>query len=476
MASFLRQIVASPRVKHQETNLDLCYATDNIIVTSGPSDSYPKVAYRNPLKSLVAFLNDKHKDKWYIWEFRAEGTGYPDLEVYNRINHYPWPDHHPPPFALIPLIMGSMRNWLKADGEKDRVAVIHCKAGKGRSGTVTCSYLISEEGWTPEDAMKRFTERRIRPGFGAGISIPSQKRTIRYVDRWTKHGKKYVERAAEVVEVHIWGLRDGVRVAVEGFIDEGKVIKKLHTFTNAERQIITGKIKDTSFSDVALELLGRKKDRQATPPTESSDSSVVEDKAYEEETGADVIYKPETPIHVPSSDICLDFERRARTKLGGFSMVTAIAHVWFNIFFEGRGPEQDGHADESGIFELEWEALDGLKGSSRKGTKAFDKMAVVWQASCDEKLGDGVEIREPEMHEEVKQTQPADWRQSVDKSDDYQSKLGFRSAARDEEEPPISQQEKDEPLSHTITRTEATKPQESLDRSDPTNGRPTSND
>ena len=181
--------------------------TDNIIATSGPGASYPQVAYRTPVKDLVKFLDSKHGDRWAIWEFRAEGTGYPDTEVYGRVWHYPWPDHHPPPFALIPLIMGSMRNWLKDKDVEDRVVVVHCKAGKGRSGTISCSYLISEEGWSPEDAMKRFTDRRMRPGFGVGISIPSQQRWVRYVDRWARHGKLYVERPVEILEVHVWGLR-----------------------------------------------------------------------------------------------------------------------------------------------------------------------------------------------------------------------------------------------------------------------------
>jgi protein-tyrosine phosphatase len=259
MASILRQIVAGPRAKHPEAGLDLCYVTDNIIATSGPGATYPQVAYRNPLKDLVKFLDSKHGDKWAIWEFRAEGTGYPDSEVYGRVWHYPWPDHHPPPFALIPLIMGSMRKWLKDDEADGRVVVVHCKAGKGRSGTISCSYLISEEGWTPEDAMNRFTERRMRPGF-VGISIPSQRRWITYVDRWAKHGKKYIERPVEILEVHIWGLRDGVKIAVEGYVEEGKVIKKFHTFHRHEREIVRGSISnETGLSDVAMEVLGRKK-------------------------------------------------------------------------------------------------------------------------------------------------------------------------------------------------------------------------
>ena len=132
MASLLRQIVAGPRARHPEAGLDLCYVTDNIIATSGPSGTFPQIAYRNPLKEVVKFLDSKHGAEWAIWEFRAEGTGYPDEEVYGRVRHYPWPDHHPPPFALIPLIVGSMKNWLHE--KEGRVVVVHCKAGKGRSG------------------------------------------------------------------------------------------------------------------------------------------------------------------------------------------------------------------------------------------------------------------------------------------------------------------------------------------------------
>ncbi|TVY75563.1 Phosphatase and tensin PTEN-like protein, partial [Lachnellula suecica] len=176
MASLLRQIVAGPRSRHPEAGLDLCYVTDNIIATSGPSGTYPQRAYRNPLDQLVKFLDYKHGADWAIWEFRAEGTGYPDEEVYGRVWHYPWPDHHPPPFRLVPMIMAGMRNWLHEGGEgetkgelrKERVVVVHCKAGKGRSGTMACSYLISECGWKPSEALARFTERRMRPGVWAG--------------------------------------------------------------------------------------------------------------------------------------------------------------------------------------------------------------------------------------------------------------------------------------------------------------------
>lgn len=45
-----------------------------------------------------------------------------------RVSRYPFPDHHAPPLALLPLAVREMRAWL--DGDSERVAIIHCKAGK----------------------------------------------------------------------------------------------------------------------------------------------------------------------------------------------------------------------------------------------------------------------------------------------------------------------------------------------------------
>lgn len=66
-ASILRQIVAGPRAQHPEAGLDLCYVTDFIVATSGPSSTYPQRAYRNPTESLVKWLDYKHGEDWAIW-------------------------------------------------------------------------------------------------------------------------------------------------------------------------------------------------------------------------------------------------------------------------------------------------------------------------------------------------------------------------------------------------------------------------
>ncbi|KAJ5974484.1 Phosphatase tensin type [Penicillium waksmanii] len=437
MTSILRQIVAGPRQQHPEAGLDLCYVTDNVIATSGPSGNYPQRAYRNPLDALVKFLDSKHGANWCIWEFRAEGTGYPDSEVYGRIHHFPWPDHHPPPFALIPNIMGSMRNWLnnlddtdKKEGEEGpskRVAVVHCKAGKGRSGTVATAYLISQEGWKKEDALQRFTDRRMRVGFGNGVSIPSQLRYVDYIDRWAnKLDKQYVERPVEILEVHIWGLRDGVKVAVQGYEDEGKKIKCCHLFHRSERTVIEGIVAGPGAGNTTprQDDLKDKSPQSSTPSsttwspmTSQSDTSTTTPKPSlsrrSTTTGAlsAVIFKPKKAIIVPGSDVNIDLERRSKASYTGFAMVTSVAHVWWNAYFEG------GKDHDSGVFEIEWDAMDGIKGSARKGIRAFEKLKVVWRyPSPDEDIKkdaapvSGRPISEPKPGEPIHESLAADWR------------------------------------------------------------------
>lgn len=346
-----------------------------------------------------------------------------------------------------------MRNWLQrldgsqeGDGKKDeqepnqeqgqgqRVAVVHCKAGKGRSGTLACSYLISQEGWKMEEALQRFTERRMRVGFGSGVSIPSQMRWVRYVDKWTNElGKRYVERPVEILEIHVWGLRDGVKVAVEAFVEDGQKIKQFHLFHRNERVAMQD---DTSQSNIGSSEEGDESSSSSninpgesqrttatntttkTSPTtisspkqplSSSATSAIESDSSplptpvslpnksqtlptshpsnnttttsnpstpsktQSQTQA-VLLRPSRPLLLPSPDINIDFERRSKAaSYTGLAMVTSIAHVWFNPYFEG------GDAFDSGVFEVDWDAMDGIKGTSKKGIKALDRLKVVWR-------------------------------------------------------------------------------------------------
>lgn len=444
---------------------------------------------------------------------------------------------------MVPMIMASMRSWLneedthssdtkhdtkgdkgkeagKSDGKSKRVVVVHCKAGKGRSGSMTCSYLISECGWKPEDALARFTERRMRPTFGAGVSIPSQLRWISYADRWTRGGKKYVDREVEILEIHVWGLRHGVKVNVEGFADEGKKIKVLHTFKKEERYVVQGDAPggggvmdllgdalsptnedDEIYEDVDYnEIVGNDSDKKGSDSASSNNASKESSPARSkskrakagqllsgsparnpsvkkigskpksktinpadfaaasgtsspsgsslnvpsnntsqpslahastfadtnEPGGMAVIFKPTSPIRISNSDVNISLERRNRAPASlGLTMVTAVAHVWFNVFFEGRGPEQDGRADESGVFEIDWDKMDGIKGSSRKGTRAADRISVVWRVVGTN--GPLPVVKEPGEGSPVPEMRPADWKGEEGEDPNADRKLGLRA-------------------------------------------------
>lgn len=115
----------------------------------------------------------------------------------------------------------------------------------------------------------------------------------------------------------------------------------------------------------------------------------------------------------------IDFERRSKAAYAGWAMVTSIAHAWFNAYFEG------GDRFGSGVFEADWEALDGIKGTTKKGVRALDRLKVVWRypPPPPAKLGTGESpetesvgaalgktVSQPGPGEPIPESRPADWR------------------------------------------------------------------
>ncbi len=94
--------------------------------------------------------------------------------------HLGFDDHNPPPIELIQPFCETVGSYLQSDPE--RVVAIHCKAGKGRTGTmIACLLLYLNEFSTADDALRWFGY--CRTSNGKGVTIPSQARYVHYFER-----------------------------------------------------------------------------------------------------------------------------------------------------------------------------------------------------------------------------------------------------------------------------------------------------
>ncbi|KAL1739279.1 hypothetical protein HDZ31DRAFT_69101 [Schizophyllum fasciatum] len=145
MTDYVRRLVSGNKARFKDkkldVELDLVYLTDQVIIMGYPASGV-EGWYRNPREDVKKFLEHRHGKNYWIFNFCPLRENSYDASYFdNRVSRFPFPDHHAPPLAIMPLVAREIRAWL--DGSKERVAVLHCKAGKGRSGTMACSYLLT---------------------------------------------------------------------------------------------------------------------------------------------------------------------------------------------------------------------------------------------------------------------------------------------------------------------------------------------
>ncbi|GAA6063568.1 hypothetical protein JCM10212_003147 [Sporobolomyces blumeae] len=176
MLNVIRGIVSGNKARYKEEgfDLDLVRITDRMIIMGYPAAGLASL-YRNKRSDVIRFL-EPYEGRFRIFnlcplyensydasEFARDvevdnsesshGFGGSDQQEARRgkasdgnkvVERYPWPDHHPPPLSLMRIMVEGAKEWYEAgDGN---VIVIHCKAGKGRSGTFAISILMALPG------------------------------------------------------------------------------------------------------------------------------------------------------------------------------------------------------------------------------------------------------------------------------------------------------------------------------------------
>eukprot|EP01132_Coremiostelium_polycephalum_P001283 gene1283-1619_t len=156
-------------------NLDLTYITNRIIAMGFPSYDPLESTFRNTRSEVKKFLDHFHKDHYLIINLTEKS--YDSTFFGGRVEHLGWWDHHSPGLGLLLYAIQRMHTFLNLDPLN--VVAVHCAAGRGRTGTLICSYLISTLMYENQlnSALNLFASQR--SSTGEGLRVPSQ---IRYVD------------------------------------------------------------------------------------------------------------------------------------------------------------------------------------------------------------------------------------------------------------------------------------------------------
>ena len=218
MTKAARRLVSQNRRRFHDPDfdLDLTYVTDGIIAMSLPAHKAKQTLYRNNINDVARFFRERHgPDRYRIFNVTSERRY--DASLFggdDRVSIMDADDHNPAPLLTLEAVARDIHRYLLASGDDDggggrgehkerdgelvdksRVAAIHCKGGKGRTGTVICCYLLESKIFETADlARAYFAHRRTDAARGStyqGVQTPSQARYIRYYEQMRRSPQVY---------------------------------------------------------------------------------------------------------------------------------------------------------------------------------------------------------------------------------------------------------------------------------------------
>jgi len=181
--SHMRRRAACQRNRYEWDgfDLDLTYVTSRVIAMGFPGQGL-EAAFRNPQTEVARFLKWAHKDKFRIYNLCGEAShssnGFPERTV-----QFPVTDHCPPPLRLLLAFCRDAEEYLSRS--PDNVIAVHCKAGKGRTGSMICALLVYARAVPSAYHALRWYEWA-RGGKRSGVTIPGQVRWVAMLERWLR--------------------------------------------------------------------------------------------------------------------------------------------------------------------------------------------------------------------------------------------------------------------------------------------------
>ncbi|GAB5355745.1 hypothetical protein AAMO2058_000231800 [Amorphochlora amoebiformis] len=171
------------RFRDKYFDLDLTYIDTSMVAMGFPSEGMES-NYRNPMRDVQRFFETRHPAKYWIYNLCSERK-YDSKKFHNRVSEHAFDDHNPCPFDYVQICVKEVRSWISSD--KDNVAAIHCKAGKGRTGFMIACCLMATNPWfNASRALRLFAVKRTKDCHG--VTIPSQIRYVHYYEEYLKGG------------------------------------------------------------------------------------------------------------------------------------------------------------------------------------------------------------------------------------------------------------------------------------------------
>lgn len=209
MSSSLKHAVSKKKRRFvaEGFDLDLAYITDNIIAMGFPA-SGKEALYRNSWIDTKRFLDTRHPGHYRLYNLCSE-RDYNPAKFDGNVVKYPFDDHNPPPLQLLVTVCRDIDDYLSAD--PGNCAAIHCKAGKGRTGVVICSYMMYIRHFPKAlDSMAFYGAMRTHDQ--KGVTIPSQRRYVGYFEQVCERGgvPTAVERQITSIEFSAYPKLGGV--------------------------------------------------------------------------------------------------------------------------------------------------------------------------------------------------------------------------------------------------------------------------
>ena len=177
-------------------DLDLAYITPNIIAMGFPA-SGKEALYRNSWVETKRFLDTRHPGHYKLYNLCSE-RDYDPAKFDGNVAKFPFDDHNPSPLQLLVSVCRDIEAYLMADPQN--CAAIHCKAGKGRTGVVICSYMMFINHF-PKAIESMAFYGAMRTHDQKGVTIPSQRRYVTYFEQVCEKGGVPTAVEREIISV-----------------------------------------------------------------------------------------------------------------------------------------------------------------------------------------------------------------------------------------------------------------------------------